>query len=193
MIELRDVSCGYGGKPVLVHVNLSLEPGQRLALMGASGVGKTTLLRMVLGLGTPDAGAVTNTFQRAAAVFQEPRLLPWRTAVENVNLALGDKKETLARSGRQLERLGLGDALDKYPDELSGGMQQRVALARALAVEGDLLVLDEPFKALDPQLRQQVMDQVSQTKAAILLVTHDAEEARALGCRIVEMETPEQK
>lgn len=193
MIELRDVSCGYGGKPVLAHVNLSLEPGQRLALMGASGVGKTTLLRMVLGLGTPDAGAVTNTFQRAAAVFQEPRLLPWRTAVENVNLALGDKKETLARSGRQLERLGLGDALDKYPDELSGGMQQRVALARALAVEGDLLVLDEPFKALDPQLRQQVMDQVSQTKAAILLVTHDAEEARALGCRIVEMETPEQK
>lgn len=193
MIELRDVSCGYGGKPVLVHVNLSLEPGQRLALMGASGVGKTTLLRMVLGLGTPDAGAVTNTFQRAAAVFQEPRLLPWRTAVENVNLALGDKKETLARSERQLERLGLGDALDKYPDELSGGMQQRVALARALAVEGDLLVLDEPFKALDPQLRQQVMDQVSQTKAAILLVTHDAEEARALGCRIVEMETPEQK
>lgn len=193
MIELRDVSCGYGGKPVLVHVNLSLEPGQRLALMGASGVGKTTLLRMVLGLGTPDAGAVTNTFQRAAAVFQEPRLLPWRTAVENVNLALGDKKETLARSERQLERLGLGDALDKYPDELSGGMQQRVALARALAVEGDLLVLDEPFKALDPQLRQQVMDQVSQTKAAILLVTHDAEEARALGCRIVEMETPEQR
>ncbi len=185
MLELKNISHAYGGTPVLKNVSLSLAPGQRMALMGPSGVGKTTLLRILLGLLPPTEGRAENTFPKTAAVFQEPRLLPWRTALENVNLVLGDDKTTLPQALEPLKALGLEDARDKYPRELSGGMQQRVALARALAVQADLLVLDEPFKALDETLRRQVMALVAQTPAAILLVTHDESEAEALGCDII--------
>ena len=185
MLELRDIYHHYGGVPVLKNVSLTLGPGQRIALMGPSGAGKTTLLRIAMGLLTPAQGRVVNTFQRPAAVFQEPRLLPWRTALENVNLVLGDGPGTLEQARHQLVRLGLGDAADKRPGELSGGMQQRVALARALAFEGDLLILDEPFKAMDETLRFQVAAWTGETRAAILLVTHDEQEAAALGCEVL--------
>jgi NitT/TauT family transport system ATP-binding protein len=128
---------------------------------------------------------VENTFSRTGTVFQEPRLLPWRTAAENVNLVLQDDRTTLQKARFHLAQLGLSDAADKYPRELSGGMQQRVAIARAMAVEGDLLILDEPFKAMDEALRKQVMAQVARTNAAILLVTHEEEEAETLGCEII--------
>lgn len=187
MLKLDGVSHSFGGNAVLRDVSLTLSPGQRLALMGPSGKGKTTLLRAVLGLLRPDGGTIENAFRKTAAVFQEPRLLPWLTALENVNLVLGDRQETLPRALEQLRRLGLGDAVDKYPRELSGGMQQRTALARALVLDADLLVLDEPFKALDVELRQQVLDEVGKTKAAILLVTHDEAEAKALGCEILKL------
>ena len=187
MLKLTNISHCYGDHPVLKNVNLTLEPGQRLALMGPSGCGKTTLLRLALGLEQPKDGSVENTFSKTAAVFQEPRLLPWRTAAENVNLVLGDKADTLPKAHAVLTSLGLGDAADKCPGELSGGMQQRVAIARALAVDGDLLILDEPFKAMDESLRREVMAQVARTNAAILLVTHDREEAEILGCEIMEM------
>ena len=184
MLKLTNISHSYDGRPVLQNVSLTLRPGQRIALMGPSGVGKTTLLRVALGLLAPDGGRVENGFSKTAVVFQEPRLLPWRTALENVNLVLGDHSETLPKARQTLEALGLAGAGEKYPGELSGGMQQRVALARAMAVEGDLLVLDEPFKAMDEVLRQQVIAQVAKTGAAILLVTHDREEAEMLGCEI---------
>lgn len=187
MLKLTDISHSFDGAPVLEHVSLTLSPGQRLALMGPSGMGKTTLLRIALGLLVPREGTVENTFRKTAAVFQEPRLLPWCTALENVNLVLGDSRDTLEKARACLERLGLGDAADKYPRELSGGMQQRVALARAMAVEGDLLILDEPFKAMDETLREQVIAQTAQTEAAILLVTHEEAEAAALGCEILRM------
>lgn len=187
MLKLTEVSHSFGDNAVLKDVSLTLAPGQRLALMGPSGKGKTTLLRIVLGLLRPDAGGVENTFRNTAAVFQEPRLLPWRTAAENVNLVLGDRKDTLSRAMEQLRRLGLEEAGDKYPRELSGGMQQRTALARALAVDGDLLVLDEPFKALDEELRRKVIEEVGKTRAAILLVTHDETEARMLDCDILKL------
>ena len=185
MLKLTNISHSYSGHRVLQNFRLTLLRGQRIALMGPSGVGKTTLLRIALGLQHPDSGQVENTFSKVAAVFQEPRLLPWRTAAENVNLVLGDKKETLARAREALVTLGLGDALDKYPGQLSGGMQQRLALARAMAVEGDVLILAEPFKAMDEALRASVMAQIAQTQAAILLVTHDEGEAKALGCEIM--------
>lgn len=187
MLKLCNISHSFGSRPVLKNMSLTLEPGQRLALMGPSGCGKTTLLRIALGLLKSDEGSVQNTFQKTAAVFQEPRLLPWRTAEENVNLVLSDGKATLETARDWLDRLGLEEAEKKYPRELSGGMQQRVSLARALAMEGDLLVLDEPFKAMDAERKAQVMALVNKTNAAILLVTHEKEEAAALGCEIIQM------
>ena len=187
MLKLTGISHAYACVPVLKQVRLTLAPGQRTALMGPSGVGKTTLLRVALGLLRPTAGTVENTFRKTAAVFQEPRLLPWRTAAENVALVLGEGRGTMEKARTCLKALGLGEAADKYPRELSGGMQQRVAIARALAVDADLLVLDEPFKAMDEALRRQVMALVAETDAAILLVTHEEEEAAALGCGIIRL------
>ena len=187
MLKLTNISHSYGDHKVLQDQNLTLLPGQRLAVMGPSGCGKTTLLRIALGLLKPSAGTVENTFRKTAVVFQEPRLLPWRTALENVNLVLGDGKSTLDIAKSYLEQVQLADAADKYPRELSGGMQQRVAVARALAAEGDLLILDEPFKAMDEALREQIIARVAEARAAILLVTHDEAEARMLGCEIIRL------
>ncbi len=187
MLKLTAISHRYGQQPVLENRNLTLLPSQRLALMGPSGCGKTTLLRIALGLVKPTAGTVENTFRKTAVVFQEPRLLPWRTALENVNLVLGDGKSTLETARQYLEQVRLSEAAEKYPRELSGGMQQRVAVARALAAEGDLLILDEPFKAMDEALRGQIIARVAETKAAILLVTHDEAEARLLDCEIIKL------
>ncbi len=187
MLKLTDISHHYGDQPVLEKKNVMLLPGQRLALMGPSGCGKTTLLRIALGLLEPTEGTVENTFRKTAAVFQEPRLLPWRTALENVNLVLGDGKATLGSARKYLEQVKLSDAADKYPRELSGGMQQRVAVARALAVKADLLVLDEPFKAMDEALREKIIARVAETEAAILLVTHEESEAKALHCEIIHL------
>ena len=185
MLKLNRVSHSYGQRRVLQDLTLTLSPGQRLALMGPSGCGKTTALNLALGLRNPGEGTVENTFSVTAAVFQEPRLLPWLTAADNVNLVLGGKKTTLAQAKARLKEMGLEDAAEKYPRELSGGMQQRVAIARALAAEPDLLVLDEPFRGLDEALRESVIRVIRQTDAAILLVTHDREEAEKLGCTVI--------
>lgn len=187
MLELKSISHRYDSQWVLRNRNLILKPGQRLAIMGPSGCGKTTLLRIALGLVKPTEGMVKNTFSNLSVVFQEPRLLSWRTALENVNLVLGDRRETKEKAASFLELVGLAEAREKLPGELSGGMQQRVALARALALEGDCLILDEPFKAMDEALRQQMIGLVAQTKAAVLLVTHEEAEAKALGCEIIRL------
>ena len=187
MLDVRDVTLRFGEKQVLDRCTIQLEEGERLALMGPSGCGKTTLLRIALSLQKPDSGSVICTASRTAAVFQEPRLLPWLTAAENINLVLSDREETMKDALAWLRRLELLEARDLLPAKLSGGMQQRLSLARALAVKPQLLVLDEPFKALDDALHERILRLTSDVTedAAILLATHSEEEARALGCRIL--------
>ena len=186
MLELKNVSLCYGDLRVLRDVSLRLDPGERIAVMGPSGCGKTSLLRMIAGLQSPDSGTVERTAQQLSFVFQEPRLLPWLTAEENVRLVLPDAHQG-EDAAAWLSRFGLGDAADKLPAELSGGMQQLVSLARALVCTPDFLLLDEPFKALDAAAKQNAIATVSDgTDAAIILVTHDAREAEALGCRVID-------
>ena len=186
MLELKNVSLSYGDLRVLRDVSLRLAPGKRIAVMGPSGCGKTSLLRVIAGLQSPDSGTVERTAQRLSFVFQEPRLLPWLTAEENVRLVLPDAHHG-EDSAVWLSRFGLSDAADKLPAELSGGMQQLVSLARALVCAPDLLLLDEPFKALDAAAKQNAITAVSGgTDAAIILVTHDIHEAEALGCRVID-------
>ena len=188
MLELRDVCVSFGDRKVLDACSLHLARGEHVALMGPSGCGKTTLLRVALSLQPPDSGTVRLGTERVAAVFQEPRLLPWLTAEENVALVLADPKGDLSKAGQWLSRLAIAEAAGQYPAQLSGGMQQRVSLARALATEPELLLLDEPFKALDELLREDVMQTVKEELpcCAILLITHERREAEALGCRILQ-------
>ena len=186
MLELKNVSLSYGDLRVLRDVSLRLDPGERIAIMGPSGCGKTSLLRVIAGLQCPDSGTVECAARRPSFVFQEPRLLPWLTAEENVRLVLPDAHHG-EDAAAWLSRFGLSDAADKLPAELSGGMRQLVSLARALVCAPDLLLLDEPFKALDAAAKQNAITAVSDgTAAAIILVTHDANEAEALGCRVID-------
>ena len=187
MLELKEIYLSFGEHAVLSDCSLHLVPGERIALMGPSGCGKTTLLRTALSLQQPDSGPVVCRARKPAAVFQEPRLLPWLTALENVNLVLSDTPETLPAARAWLECMELADSAGLYPAELSGGMQQRVSLARALSCEPDLLVLDEPFKGLDSALYDRILEVLKKALdgASLLLATHREEEALALGCRIV--------
>ena len=187
VLELKEISLSFGRHAVLSNCSLHLAPGERIALMGPSGCGKTTLLRTVLSLQQSDSGTVVCRAHKPAAVFQEPRLLPWLTALENVNLVLSDTPETLPAARAWLECMELADSAGLYPAELSGGMQQRVSLARALSYEPDLLVLDEPFKGLDSALYDRILEVLKKALdgASLLLATHREEEALALGCRIV--------
>ena len=190
MLKLEEISVRFGEKQVLKKCGLRLEKGERVALTGPSGCGKTTLARVALSLQNPDSGTVSCGFSRVTAVFQEPRLLPWLTAAENVNLVLSDSTRTMEEARAWLERLELGDSSTLYPSALSGGMQQRVSIARALAAKPELLVMDEPFKAMDDALRARVLCVTADAlgDAALLLITHSEQEAVDLGCRVLRYE-----
>ena len=186
MIEVHDLTVTYDGREVLQHVTLTAPDGAHIALMGPSGCGKTTLLRVLAGLRAPDGGSVRVSPGRIACVFQEPRLLPWRTAAENVNAVLSDRAQTMPQARAWLERLELGEAAEQYPAALSGGMQQRVAIARALAYDAPVLLLDEPFRGLDAALRARVITCIAaETQGrTLVLATHDPADADALGCTV---------
>lgn len=185
MLELKDVSLSFGALEVLRGASLALEQDERIAITGPSGCGKTSLLHVIAGLLHPDSGLVRNRAAHTACVFQEPRLLPWLSAEENVSIVIPHGTQ-----GQDalilLKKLGLADSAEKHPCELSGGMQQRAALARALAYAPDLLLLDEPFRALDAASKALAIDAVNErADCAVILVTHSPEEADALGCRII--------
>lgn len=185
MLELKDVSLSFGALEVLRGASLMLGQGERIAITGPSGCGKTSLLHVIAGLLHPDSGHVRNRAARTACVFQEPRLLPWLSAEENVSIVM--PHGTQGQDALMLlKKLGLADSAEKHPCELSGGMQQRAALARALAYAPDLLLLDEPFRALDAASKALAIDAVNErADCAVILVTHSPEEADALGCRII--------
>lgn len=180
MLNLNNVTVRYGSSDVLKDFNLSVAKGEHIAVMGESGSGKTTLLKLISGQLSPANGKIVVSTERISYMFQEPRLLPWLTAAENVNLVLGDHKESLPEAIKWLKRVGLEDALDKYPHELSGGMRQRAALARALAFNGDLLLLDEPLASLDEASANQMLELIKQYSAnkTVILVTHNTEQAK---------------
>ena len=192
MIEARDLTVTYDSRAVLRDVTLTVPDGGHIALMGPSGCGKTTLLRVLAGLQAPDSGTVRVEPGRMACVFQEPRLLPWRTAAENVNTVLSDRAQTMPQALARLERLELADARDQYPAALSGGMQQRAAIARALAYEPTFILMDEPFAALDYFTREQMQRELLRVQqkehSSIMFVTHSIDEALILRDQIVMIE-----
>ncbi|MFL9829010.1 ATP-binding cassette domain-containing protein, partial [Rhodoplanes sp. SY1] len=165
MLRFDAVSLRYHDGPVLQDFDLTVAPGEIVVLLGPSGCGKTSLLRLACGLVPAAGGGVVNTFRRTAVVFQEPRLLPWSSARDNVAFALLAQGEPRGvahdRATTLLARLGFSAAdMDKRPDALSGGMQSRVAVARALVAAPDLVLMDEPFAALDVGLRRDLQDLV---------------------------------
>jgi sulfonate transport system ATP-binding protein len=183
-VDVRGVSRRFGKTLALDNVNLSIAPGEFVALLGRSGSGKSTLLRTLAGLDTPTAGTVRVPHERMV-VFQEPRLLPWKTALQNV--ALGLRGEAIPQARAALAEVGLEHRLDAYPATLSGGEAQRTALARALVRDPKFLLLDEPFAALDALTRMRMHGLVeslwAQHHLAVLLITHDVEEAILLADR----------
>ncbi|NYJ32017.1 ATP-binding cassette domain-containing protein [Galbitalea soli] len=184
-----------GGAPVLDDVTLTIGSGEFVCLLGASGCGKSTLLNIIAGLERPTSGTVEVASGNAAVMFQESALLPWLTARRNVELAL--ELRGVRRDRRRNEALALldvvnlADAAEKRPHELSGGMRQRVALARALAQDRQVLLMDEPFAALDAITRDLLHEQLElvwrQTGRTIVFVTHNVREAARLGQRVLLM------
>ena len=193
-VRLAGVSKRFGSGPlVLDDVSLDVAEGEFLCLLGASGCGKSTLLNLVAGLDEPSAGSVQVAGGRAALMFQEAALLPWLTAGQNVELALRlrgiGKAERRARTAELLQLVRLRDAGDKRVHELSGGMRQRVAMARALAQEAGVLLMDEPFAALDAITRDVLHEELVRIRASqrltVVFVTHNVREAVRLGDRVV--------
>jgi NitT/TauT family transport system ATP-binding protein len=184
MIELNNVRMAYGDKLVLDDLSLSFPASGMFAVLGPSGRGKTTLLRLIAGLETPQSGSVSVPKDaRIAFCFQEDRLLPFKTVLQNVLLVCPD----ITAAKRWIERVGLAGEENSYPAALSGGMKRRAALARALAYDAPILLMDEPFRALDADMHAQMLALVREAAEGrlLILVTHD--ESDAAGMQIVRL------
>ena len=177
MIKLTDISVKFDKKSVIDNLSFTFEKGTKYAILGESGCGKTTILNVIANLIRPQSGAVDKAKDlKVSYVFQEPRLFEWQTVTENVTMVI-DKPRCEAEkiANDILSALGLGNSTSLYPNELSGGMKQRVSIARALAFEPDVLLLDEPFRALDNETKDTVADYVfkAMSNKTVIMVTHD--------------------
>jgi sulfonate transport system ATP-binding protein len=201
MLVLDRVGKTYpNGVWALDGISLEVAPGEILVVIGGSGCGKSTMLRAVSGLDTPtqgkvvlDGDTITAPHEKIGIVFQEPRLLPWLTVADNVGFGLADRpsRERRERVTQQVARVGLSDKAAMWPRELSGGQAQRVAIARALVPRPEVLLLDEPFSALDAFTRADLQDHLlslwADLKPTLVMVTHDVDEAIVLADRIMVM------
>jgi taurine transport system ATP-binding protein len=196
-VVLDGVTHSYGDVTAVGPVSLAVPPGEFVVLVGASGCGKSTLLRLIAGFEQPTGGSVRAAGvppvpgRGAGLVFQQPRLFPWRTVGGNIALALryAGQPATTARVEQLLDRVGLHDVAHRRTWQISGGQQQRVAIARALAVDNPLLLLDEPFAALDALTRERLQEDLrrvtAETGRTCVFVTHSVDEAVFLGSRVV--------
>ena len=200
MLQISHLSADYGGKPALADINLTLESGELLVVLGPSGCGKTTLLNLIAGFVPYQHGSITLEGQRVTgpgavrgAVFQNEGLLPWRNVQDNVALGLQlagvDKAQRRQAAAQMLKKVGLEGAEKRFIWQLSGGQRQRVGIARALAANPQLLLLDEPFGALDAFTREQMQTLLlklwHETGKQVLLITHDIEEAIFMATELV--------
>lgn len=190
MLKFENVSFSYAEKKVLDNLSFSLGRGEILALMGASGCGKSTVLNLIAGLRKPSGGRIVCNAEKIAYAFQEPRLFPWLTVEENLRAVLPHGCDEQIASA--LETVELTDSRALYPAELSGGMKSRVSLARVLAYGGDLLLLDEPFSALGEEQRTRLsarlLEDFKKRGLTVVLVTHQSEDAAALADRTVQLD-----
>ncbi len=202
IITFENVGVAFGDEQIYDRLSFDVRRGEFICILGPSGCGKSTLLRLIGGLLDVDIGHVTvdgrsprNAWLDIAFVFQSPRLVPWRTALDNVLLGTelrfgaGDKEGRRARATDLLRLVGLASDARKYPSMLSGGERQRVAIARALAVDPKIVLMDEPFSALDPNMRSRMRVEVEriwlETGKTVVFVTHDIEEALQLADRTI--------
>jgi len=203
-LSLSEVEFAYDTVPILRGIELEIPGGQFVGLLGASGSGKSTLLRLIAGLQPVSKGHLRWNGERICGpslergvVFQDYALFPWLSVVDNIAIAVGKADPGSSKTGRRseairhLKRVGLESAVGKYPSELSGGMRQRGAIARALALGSPLLLMDEPFGALDPVNRARLQDlllevwESAKPRKTIVFVTHDIDEALYLGDRVI--------
>ncbi len=202
-LQCRNVCKWFGSTAVLLDVNMDVRAGEFLCIVGPSGCGKTTLLRMMDGLITSDYGSITLNGapvtsprpESISMVFQDFGLFPWKTVYNNVAFPLTlrrtSRAEADARVKQAIQLVGLAGSESKYPKQLSGGMRQRVGLARALAVQPEVMLMDEPFASVDAQVREMLQEELlriwSEVKQTVVFITHSIDEAITLADRIVVM------
>ncbi|WP_373838548.1 ABC transporter ATP-binding protein [Methanospirillum sp.] len=193
MIRFQKVLKSFNGHMVLNNLSFNIEKNTIVSILGPSGIGKTTILQLISGTIRPDFGVVEVTGKKIGYIFQDPRLLPWRTARDNVALGLiaegKPRDESRKIATGWIKKLGLEGFEDHYPGELSGGMMQRVSIGRALAIEPDILLMDEPFSNLNLELKKTLMTILEsifqECQTTVVYVTHDISEAVRISDKIL--------
>ncbi|MDZ7671273.1 MAG: ABC transporter ATP-binding protein [Halanaerobiales bacterium] len=206
MINVKNLDFSYQNQKVVKNINFSLKEGKSCAIIGPSGCGKTTLIYLLAGLIKPDRGQIMinsnlikDIREETGVILQNYGLFPWKTVYDNVALGLStrdyEKKEIKSTVNKVLDKLGIKDYVNKYPAELSGGQRQRVAVARSLVLKPDLLLMDEPFSALDALTREEMQNLIlkihKENMLSYIIVTHNIDEAVFLGQKIAVMKQGE--